>query len=226
MIYFIPTPIGNLGDITIRSKEILATSDIIICEDTRHTNKLLELLSIKNGQKLISMMYREKFNFTQIDRILNDTSNEYHDIISIVSDAGTPGISDPGYEILELILKYELNYTVLPGATAFVPALVASGLPSHEFLFVGFLPNKKGRQTKLKTLASLKEQTIILYESSHRLDKILAELNQYFSPETMLFVANDISKMHEKFWRGKLADLTLEDLGDKGEYVFVVHQSK
>jgi 16S rRNA (cytidine1402-2'-O)-methyltransferase len=226
MIYFVPTPIGNLGDITVRSKEILATSEIIICEDTRHTNKLLELLSIKNGQKLISMMYREKFNFTQIDRILNDTSNEYHDIISIVSDAGTPGISDPGYEILELILKYQLNYTVLPGATAFVPALVASGLPSHEFLFIGFLPNKKGRQTKLKTLAALSDQTIIFYESSHRLDKILVELNQYFSPETLLFVANDISKMHEKFWRGKLVDLTLADLGDKGEYVFVVHQSK
>ena len=97
MIYFIPTPIGNLGDITIRSKDILASSDIIICEDTRHTNKLLDLLSIKNGQKLISMMYSQKFNFTQIDRILNDTSNEYHDIICIVSDAGTPGISDPGY---------------------------------------------------------------------------------------------------------------------------------
>ena len=224
MIYFIPTPIGNLGDITIRSKDILASSDIIICEDTRHTNKLLDLLSIKNGQKLISMMYREKFNFTQIDRILNDTSNEYHDIICIVSDAGTPGISDPGYEILELILKAQLNYTVLPGATAFVPALVASGLPSHEFLFIGFLPNKKGRQIKLKTLAQLKEQTIIFYESSHRLDKILEELNQYFNSETMIFVANDISKMHEKFWRGKLSDLTLEDLGDKGEYVFVIHQ--
>ncbi len=226
MIYFVSTPIGNLGDITIRAKEILSTSTIIICEDTRHTNKLLDLLELKNGQKLISMMYREKFNFTQIDRILADTSDEYHDIISIVSDAGTPGISDPGYEILELILKYNLNYTVLPGATAFVPALVASGLPSHEFFFIGFLPNKKGRQIKLKTLAAMESQTIIFYESSHRIDKILPELKLYFRPETMVFVANDISKMHEKFWRGKLNDLTVADLGDKGEFVFVINQPK
>jgi len=226
MIFFVPTPIGNLGDITVRAKEILSTSTIIICEDTRHTNKLLDLLLLKNGQKLISMSYREKFNFTQIDRILADTSDEYHDVISIVSDAGTPNISDPGYEILELILKYNLNYTVLPGATAFVPALVASGLPSHEFLFVGFLPNKKGRQIKLKTLAALDQQTIIFYESSHRLDKLVPELKLYFQPETMVFVANDISKMHEKFWRGKLIDLTLSDLGDKGEFVFVIHQPR
>jgi len=223
MIYFIPTPVGNLGDITVRGKEILEESTVIVCEDTRQTYKLLDLLNIRKGQKLISTLYKEKFNFTQVKNILDDTSNEYNDVISIVSDAGTPAISDPGYEILQMIIEYGLDYTVLPGATAFVPALVASGLPSHEFLFVGFLPLKKGRQTKLKSLAAMSEMTVIFYESSHRIAKIIDELKQFFKSDTQVFVANDISKMHEKFWRGAVEDLTFEQLGDKGEFVFVLN---
>ena len=123
-----------------------------------------------------------------------------------------------------MIIEAELPYTVLPGPTAFVPALVASGLPSHEFLFVGFLPLKKGRMTKLKSLAALKETTVILYESSHRLEKFIGELKIYFKSDTKVFVANDISKMHERYWRGSVSDLTLEALGDKGEFVVIVNQ--
>ena len=222
MIYFVPTPIGNLGDITIRAKEILHQSKVIICEDTRQTGKLLDLLLIREEQKLISSLYKEKFNYGQIEKFFG-TCDE-NDIISIVSDAGTPAISDPGYEVLEMIIEAELPYTVLPGPTAFVPALVASGLPSHEFLFVGFLPLKKGRMTKLKSLAALKETTVILYESSHRLEKFIGELKIYFKSDTKVFVANDISKMHERYWRGSVSDLTLEALGDKGEFVVIVNQ--
>lgn len=223
MIYLVPTPIGNLGDITIRGKEILGSSNTIICEDTRLTDKLLKLLEIRNSQKLVSTLYHEKFNYTQIKKILEQDLNEPDQIISIVSDAGTPAISDPGYEVMQLILELGLNYTVLPGATAFVPALVASGLPAHEFLFVGFLPLKKGRQTKLKYLSALEEITIIIYESSHRIQKLIEELKQWFNPQGQVFIANDISKLHEKYWKGSVSELDIEKIGEKGEFVIVVN---
>ncbi|GAB4149355.1 MAG: 16S rRNA (cytidine(1402)-2'-O)-methyltransferase [Patescibacteria group bacterium] len=231
MIYIVPTPIGNLGDITHRSEKALNESSWIICEDTRQTAKLLDLLNIRQDQKLISMLRQQQFNFNQINRALdeysqNKQSEDQEQHLSIVSDAGTPGISDPGYEVIQMLIDKGLEYTVLPGAVAFVPALVASGLPMQQFQFVGFLPVKKGRQTQIKQMSENINTTFILYESPHRISKLFQELTEFLPTTTQIFMAREISKLHEQYWRGTVADLTNFQEDVKGEIVLVIYIPK
>lgn len=216
-LYLVPTPIGNLDDMTLRAIKILKEADLILAEDTRTSSKLLHHLGIQN--KLGS---HHKFNEHQttgnIVRRIGDGET-----IALISDAGTPGISDPGYLLVKKCLESNLEVECLPGATALIPALVNSGLPSDRFCFEGFLPVKKGRQTKLKELA-LEKRTMIFYESPYRLIKTLEQFCEFFGADRPASVSRELSKMYEENFRGSLAGI-LEHFKSKtikGEIVIVV----
>ncbi|MGV8091688.1 MAG: 16S rRNA (cytidine(1402)-2'-O)-methyltransferase [Mangrovibacterium sp.] len=216
-LYLVPTPIGNLDDMTFRAIKILKEADLILAEDTRTSSKLLHHFEIQN--KLTSY---HKFNEHQI------TGNivrriEKGETIALISDAGTPGISDPGYLLVKKCLENNIEVECLPGATALIPALVNSGLPSDRFCFEGFLPVKKGRQTKLKELATEK-RTMIFYESPYRLIKTLEQFCEFFGPERQASVSRELSKMYEENFRGSLAEILehFKEKAIKGEIVIVV----
>ena len=217
-LIIVPTPIGNLQDITLRALDVLKNVNIILAEDTRKTSILLRHFDI-SGKKLIS---HHKFNE-------HKTGNNIVDIIksgetvALVSDAGTPASSDPGYLLVKVCIDNDIEVETLPGATAFVPALVNSGLPNDRFLFEGFLPQKKGRQTKLKLLAEEK-RTMIFYESPYRLVKTLKQFAEYFGEERKASVSRELSKMFEENIRGNLPYLIeyFEAKTVKGEIVIVV----
>lgn len=199
-LIIVPTPIGNLGDITLRALDVLRSCDLVIAEDTRVTQKLLSHFEIR--KEIISM---HKFNEHRrmesvIEQLLGGIT------IAYCSDAGTPGISDPGFLICRECIRREVDLEVLPGATAFVPALVASGLPAERFVFEGFLPQKKGRQTRLKELSS-ETRTMVFYESPFRLVKTLNDLAAAFEPERQACVSREISKLFEDHQRGSLEEL-------------------
>ena|ERR1041385_3978757 len=198
-LYLVPTPIGNLEDITLRALRILKEVDIILAEDTRVTSKLLQHYEIKkpvhahhahNEHQTISLI---------VDRISSGEN------IALVSDAGTPGISDPGFLLVRECLQKGIEVECLPGATAFVPALVQSGLPCDAFVFVGFLPPKKGRQTKLKNLSG-ENRTMVFYESPHRLIKGLEEFREHFGAERKVSVSRELTKMFEETFRGTVEE--------------------
>lgn len=217
ILYLVPTPIGNMGDITLRAIETLKNCDIVICEDTRITGNLLKKLGI--DKRTISIhKYNEHKQISQILKFLDDGKT-----LCYCSDAGTPGISDPGYLLVTQSIKNGNKVEVLPGATAFVPALVASGLPAERFVFEGFLPQKKGRQSRLNELHDEK-RTMIFYESPFRLTKTLAEFVKHFGDSRNACVCREISKIYEENNRGTLAELlkhyTLKP--PKGEIVIVV----
>lgn len=217
MLYIVPTPIGNLDDITYRAVKILQSVDAILAEDTRTTGILLKHLDIKKP-----LHSYHAFNEHQvITRLI--TRIQEGETFALVSDAGTPAISDPGFLLVREALKADIKIICLPGATAFVPALVDSGLPCDKFVFEGFLPHKKGRQTRLQLLAG-EARTMVFYESPHRLQKTLEQFSTYFGEARQASVSREISKMFEETRRGTLGELVASFLAQpaKGEIVIVV----
>ncbi len=217
ILYLVPTPIGNLKDITLRSLEVLQVADVILCEDTRKSGQLLKHFDIKKTLFPFHQHNEHKVLDNIIERLQSGSS------MALITDAGTPGISDPGFLLVRACVANNIEVICLPGATAFVPALVQSGLPASSFVFEGFLPIKKGRATKLQQLATEK-RTIILYESPHRLVKALIELQQYMGKDRLAAVSRELSKMFEETQRGTLEELTLHYTNHppKGEIVIVV----
>lgn len=217
MLSLIPTPIGNLEDITLRAIRILREADIILAEDTRTTGKLLKHHSIEGNMRSFHMHNEHK----AVGNIVALIKGGSH--VAMVTDAGTPGISDPGFLLVRECIQAGIEVECLPGATAFVPALVCSGLPSDQFVFAGFLPHKKGRSSKITELAGL-TRTFILYESPHRLVKTLEQLSEACGPNRQASVGREISKLHEEHRRGTLTELQKHytEHPPKGEIVLVV----
>jgi len=216
-LIIVPTPIGNLKDISFRALEIFKEVDYILAEDTRKTGFLLKHYDIQ--AKLRS---HHKFNEHKTsDRIINDLISGKN--IALVSDAGTPGISDPGFLLVRECLKAEIEVETLPGATAFIPALINSGLPSDRFIFEGFLPQKKGRKTRLESFLQ-EERTMIFYESPYRLVKTLNQFKEIFGPERIVSVSRELSKIYEENYRGSLEEVLahFEAKTIKGEIVIVL----
>lgn len=216
-LFIVPTPIGNLEDITLKAIRVLKEADLILAEDTRTTGILLKHFDIKNR-----MQSHHKFNeHKTVEQIAARIKSG--ETIALVSDAGTPAISDPGFMLVRECVKEGVEVECLPGATAFVPALVTSGLPNDRFCFEGFLPQKKGRQTRIKELSS-EPRTIILYESPYRLVKTLTQLSESFGQSRRVAVAREISKLHEETIRGTLDEVIKHFTGNKpkGEIVLII----
>lgn len=218
MLYLIPTPVGNLEDMTFRAVRLLKEADLILCEDTRTSLPLLQHYGI-TGKRL---MAHHKFNehgtaHSIVERLLSGEN------VCLITDAGTPGISDPGFLLVREAVEAGIEVQTLPGATAFVPALVSSGLPCDKFCFEGFLPQKKGRQTRLKELA-VEPRTMILYESPRRVVKTLEQLCEYFGEGRHVSACREISKLHEESVRGTIKDVLqhFHDNEPKGEFVIIV----
>lgn len=221
ILYVVPTPIGNLEDITLRAIRVLKEVDLIIAEDTRQSLKLLNHFEIKKTIQSYHMHNEHKVLQRYVDEILGGKN------IALVSDAGTPAISDPGFLLVRECLKNNIKVDCLPGATAFVPALVKSGLPADSFCFEGFLPEKKGRQTMLKKLCE-EERTIILYESPHRLLKTLKQFIEYFGAERLISVSRELTKTFEETVNGTIQEVLthFENNIVKGEFVIVIDGKK
>ena len=218
MLYIIPTPVGNLEDITLRAIRLLKEADFILAEDTRTSAKLLKHLDIQ-----VPMYSHHKFNEHKTVGSLVDRIRDCEHHVALISDAGTPGISDPGFLLVRESVKSGVEVQCLPGATAFVPALVCSGLPSEKFVFEGFLPQKKGRQTRLNLLKE-EQRTIIFYESPYRVLKTLTQLAEVFGPSREAAAVREISKLHEECVRGTLASLVehFKNNEPRGEFVLLV----
>ena len=217
MLYIIPTPIGNLEDITLRSLRILKESDLILAEDTRVSGKLLKHYNIKTPTESFHM-YNEHIKLKKYLEYLKKDK-----IISVVSDAGTPGISDPGYLLIRNALENEIKVSCLPGPTALIPALVQSGIPCDRFIFEGFLPSKKGRLGRLKKMA-FESKTIVFYESPHKLLKLIYKMKPIFGGNRRIAIVREISKIYESTFTGRLeeAKLYFEEKTPKGEFVIIV----
>ncbi|MDP5045173.1 16S rRNA (cytidine(1402)-2'-O)-methyltransferase [Leeuwenhoekiella sp. NPDC079379] len=216
-LFLVPTPIGNLDDMTFRAIKVLQEADLILAEDTRTSGKLLKHFEITTQMHSHHMHNEHKTVENLVSRIQGGQT------IALISDAGTPAISDPGFLLTRACVDAGIEVDCLPGATAFVPALVNSGLPNDKFVFEGFLPVKKGRQTRFKILAE-EERTIILYESPHKLVKTLANMVEYFGAERKISVSREISKLHEETVRGSAEEVLkhFEAKPPKGELVVVV----
>ena len=216
-LYVVPTPVGNLEDITARALRILREADLILAEDTRTSGNLLRHFDIRNA-----MQSFHKFNEHQV--VTNFVARmQGGETIALVSDAGTPGISDPGYLLVREAIQGGVPVVTLPGATAFVPALVSSGLPCDKFCFEGFLPQKKGRLTRLQELRN-ESRTIVFYESPHRVLKALEQFAEVFGPDRQACACREISKVHEECVRGTLSELLTHFQSEepRGEFVIVV----
>jgi 16S rRNA (cytidine1402-2'-O)-methyltransferase len=217
-IILIPTPIGNLEDITLRALRHLREADLVAAEDTRTTGKLLKLLEIERPLTALHQHNEHHKVKSVLDRVAQDELT-----LALVSDAGTPGISDPGFLLVREALARGIAIEALPGPTAFVPALVASGLPCDRFVFEGFLPQKKGRQTRLKELES-ETRTIVLYESPFRILKLMQEFEKHVGPDRQVVVARELTKIHETYYRGTVKEVIqqLQHGVIKGEMVVVL----
>lgn len=218
-LFLVPTPIGNLEDITLRAIRVLGEVDAILAEDTRNTGKLLKHLSI--SKPLYSHhAHNEHAGVLGVIKMLESGKK-----LALVSDAGTPGISDPGYLLVKACLSKGIEIESLPGATALIPALVNSGFPTDRFIFEGFLPHKKGRQTRFKAMAQ-EERTIVLYESPHRIIKTLEQIVEFIGPDRQVLVAREITKLHEQMHRGTAEDVLkqFQNQPDKvrGEMVVII----
>lgn len=216
-LYIVPTPIGNLEDITLRAINVLKTVDVVLAEDTRTSGNLLKHLGISKPMHSYHIHNEHQTVSRVVERILKGES------MALVSDAGTPAVSDPGFLLVRECIRLGITIECLPGATAFVPALVNSGLPSDRFTFEGFLPHKKGRQTRLQNLAA-EERTMIFYESPHRLVKALQQFTEYFGAERQVCVSRELSKIYEENIRGTLSEVIAfyHDKTVKGEIVIVL----
>jgi len=216
-LYIVPTPIGNLEDITLRAIRILKEVDLILAEDTRTSGKLLKHLEVKTPMQSHHMHNEHKTVPNLVNRILGGLT------VALISDAGTPAISDPGFLLSRACVENGVDVECLPGATAFVPALVNSGLPNDRFVFEGFLPVKKGRQTRLKFLEE-ETRTMIFYESPHKILKTLGDFLTYFGEDRQLSVSRELTKLHEQTIRGTVSQLIahFEQVAPRGEFVVVV----
>lgn len=217
MLYIIPTPIGNLKDITVRALDVLKEVDLILAEDTRQTKKLLNHYNITTAIDSLHQHNEHK----KVESIVGKLSAGI--IIAQVSDAGTPGISDPGFLLIRESIRHNIRVECLPGATAFVPALVKSGLPCEKFVFEGFLPHKKGRQTRLKELAN-ETRTIVFYESPYRLVKTLKQFAEFIDPERQVSVSRELTKIYEETKNGTVTEVAdyFEQKRVKGEIVIIL----
>jgi 16S rRNA (cytidine1402-2'-O)-methyltransferase len=220
-LYIVPTPIGNLKDITLRALEVLQEVDLILAEDTRTSGKLLKHFEITTQMHSHHMHNEHKTTAAIVSRIKSGQS------VALISDAGTPAISDPGFLLTRACVEAGIQVDCLPGATAFVPALVNSGLPCDKFVFEGFLPPKKGRQTRLQLL-SLETRTIIFYVSPHKLLKTLAQIIEYFGQDRPVSVSREITKLHEQTIRGSALEVLahFQAKAPKGEIVLIVGAKK
>lgn len=220
-LFLVPTPIGNLEDITFRSVRILNQVDLILAEDTRTSGMLLKHFDIKTPMQSFHMHNEHKVLDKMIDKLKLGIK------IALISDAGTPGISDPGFLLVRACVEEGLETECLPGATALVPALVQSGFPTDRFIFEGFLPPKKGRQTRLK-LWSEETRTIVFYESPHKIVKTLSQLQQFIGGDRRLSVSRELSKKFEETIRGTVNELILHftNKAPKGEFVIVLEGKK
>ena len=219
MLYIVPTPVGNLEDITLRALRVLKEADLILAEDTRTSSVLLKHYDIHRP-----LQSYHKFNeHTAVDMLVERLKGG--ETMALVSDAGTPGISDPGFLLARECVRAGVEVQCLPGATAFVPALVASGLPCDKFVFEGFLPQKKGRMTRLQQLGA-EERTIVLYESPYRVVKTLEQLAEVMGPDRQVAVCREISKVHEQTVRGTLSEALahFREHAPKGEFVIIIGQ--
>jgi 16S rRNA (cytidine1402-2'-O)-methyltransferase len=217
MLYVVPTPIGNLQDITLRALEVLKSVHTILAEDTRQTSKLLRHFEIQTPLKAFHQHNEHK----TLNAIVAQLESGQE--MALVSDAGTPGISDPGFLLVRACVDAGIKVQTLPGATAFVPALVNSGLPCDSFVFVGFLPHQKGRQKKLQELA-LEAKTLVIYESPYRIERLLNEISGYFGAGRKVCLCRELTKIHEETLRGTAAEISeeIKNRPRKGEMVLVV----
>jgi 16S rRNA (cytidine1402-2'-O)-methyltransferase len=217
-LYLVPTPIGNLGDITLRSLEVLKAAGTILAEDTRKSGILLKHYAISKQLQSFHIFNEHQMLATLIQRMKDG------EVMALVSDAGTPGIADPGFLLVRESLKNDLQVECLPGATALIPALVNSGFPTDRFVFEGFVPHKKGKQTFLKRLAE-EERTIVCYESPHRLVKTLEMMVEFFGEDRMISVSRELTKIHEETFTGRsiTAFEYFSSKDVKGEIVLVIH---
>ncbi len=216
-LYIVPTPIGNLDDMTFRAVKVLKDADIVLAEDTRTSGKLLKHFGIDT-----KMSSYHKFNEHKVaESIVNKIKSGEN--VALISDAGTPAISDPGFLLVRECVKNGVDVECLPGATAFVPALVNSALPADKFFFEGFLPHKKGRQTRLKFLSEF-PHTVILYESPHRLVKTLKQIAEFFGSDRKVSVSRELTKLHEENVRGTVEEVIehFDNKTVKGEIVIVI----
>ena len=214
----VPTPIGNLNDITYRAIKVLKDSDIILCEDTRISKRLLDKYS--NDKPLYSYHIHNEHKVVEkyIQYIISGKK------VSLISDAGTPGISDPGYLIIRESIKKNIEIDCLPGPTAFVPALINSGISSDKFVFEGFLPKKKGRMSRIEFLKEEK-RSIIIYESPHRIKRLIEELKAVFGGQRLVSISRELSKIHQENIRGTIdeVDKNLESKNIKGELILIIN---
>ena len=217
-LFIVPTPIGNLEDITLRALNILKEADLILCEDTRTTKNLLLHYEIDGKRCMAYHIFNEHEQVGNYIRMIQQVGTA-----ALVSDAGTPGISDPGFLLVREALKQDVEVECLPGPTAFVPALIQSGFPCSSFYFFGFLPHKKGKETLLKRFAEM-EETVIFYESPHRLLKTLEKMVEIMGGEHPVAVAKELTKIHAFTFRGTLAEAVqyFENQPVKGEFVLIV----
>ena len=221
-LYLVPTPIGNLGDMTIRALEVLKLADLILAEDTRTTGKLLSHYEVGTPQKSYHIHNEHKILEFIIEAINAGKS------IALVSDAGTPGISDPGFLLVRRALEENLAVEALPGPTALIPALLKSGFPTDRFCFEGFLPHKKGRMTRIERLVN-EERTVVLYESPHRILKLLVQLAEKLEPTRRVSVSRELTKLHEETITGtinEVQEILKVRSSIKGEIVVVIEGSK
>lgn len=220
-LYLVPTPIGNLEDITLRAIKVLKEVDLVLAEDTRTSGKLLKHFEINTPLQSHHMHNEHKQLVALVNKLKGETT------IALISDAGTPAISDPGFLLTRACVENGIEVECLPGATAFVPALVNSGLPNDRFVFEGFLPLKKGRQTRLEQLAE-EPRTLVFYESPHKLLKTLTQFVEYFGADRPVSVSRELTKLYEETVRGTLSEV-LEHFTNhppKGEFVIVVGGKK
>lgn len=216
-LYIVPTPIGNLGDITLRAIEILKSVDVILAEDTRTSGKLLKHYEITTPMASFHMHNEHKVTERFVNQMQAGQS------LALISDAGTPGISDPGYLLVQACADAGLRVECLPGATSIIPAVVLSGLATDRFCYEGFLPPKKGRKTRLEQLAE-EERTMVFLESPHKLLKSLGDFATYFGEDRLMSLSREITKLHEETFRGTVAETIahFEKKGVRGEFVLVV----
>jgi 16S rRNA (cytidine1402-2'-O)-methyltransferase len=220
-LYLVPTPIGNLGDITFRAVEVLKEADLLLAEDTRKSAILLKHLKISKPVHSHHKFNEHRSIESLVQRLLEGNT------MALITDAGTPGISDPGFLLVRACIEQGIPVETLPGPTAFVPALVNSGLPCERFVFEGFLPQKKGRQKRLSELAG-ETRTMVFYESPYRLVRTLTQLAEYFGPERRASVSRELTKVYEETKRGSLAELSeyFSQGTVKGEIVLVVEGAR
>jgi 16S rRNA (cytidine1402-2'-O)-methyltransferase len=220
-LYLVPTPIGNLEDMTFRAIKVLREVDLVLAEDTRTSGKLLKHFEIDTPLQSHHMHNEHKMVENLVKKMRSGTT------MALISDAGTPAISDPGFLLTRACVESNIDVECLPGATAFVPALVNSGLPNDRFVFEGFLPIKKGRQTRLKELAE-ETRTLVFYESPHKLLKTLSHFSEYFGADRPVSVSRELTKLYEETVRGTLSEVRLhfENQPPKGEFVIVVGGKK